>query len=339
MSNESKSSRYERSFLSSPLAIQSETTLPIRKPVAHGWIYGLMLLTTLLWGANPVAGKEALTGFGPVALAQLRLLGAALAYVAIFLLWPRRPRLRLRLGEWLFLAVVAALGAAFNQLFFVMGLSRSTVVHTGMISSTGPVVVLLISCLMGLESLTVPKLAGMLISFGGVALLTVGIASRSDGGHWSGDILLLAGTMTFSCYTILVKKISDRYDTLTLNTLTFGLGALLMLPFGVPAMSGIRWATLSTSAWSGLAYMIVFGSVVPYLIFAFALTELTASRVSAFTYLTPLITAALGAWWLAEKLTSRTVLCGVIILAGVYLTERARENGQPARGAAITTPL
>ena len=326
--------------MSSLPAIQSETTLtlPTRKPESHAGIYGLMLLVTLLGGALPVAGKEALTGFGPVALAQLRLLGSALAYVAIFLAWPKRPRLRLRLGEWLFLAVVAALGVVANQLFFALGLSRSTVVHTGLIFSTGPVVVLVISCLLGLESLTVPKLAGMLISFGGVALLTVGVASRSDGGYWFGDLLLLAGTVAFSCYTILVKKISDRYGTLTLNTLTFGLGALLLLPLGVPAVSAVRWASLTFSVWSGLAFMVVFGSVVSYLIFAFALTELTAARVSAFGYLQPLITAALGAWWLAEELTFRVVLCGVIILVGVYLTERARENGQPPSEAATTTP-
>jgi drug/metabolite transporter (DMT)-like permease len=192
---------------------------------------------------------------------------------------------------------------------------------------------------MRLEGLTVSKLVGMLISFGGVALLTTGIASRSDGSHWSGDILLLVGTVAFSGYTILVKNLSDRYDNLTLNTLTFGLGALLLLPFGVPAVAGVRWATLSTSVWSGLAFMVVFGSVIAYLIYTFALTELTASRVSAFSYLQPLITAALGAWLLAEKLTSRVVLCGVMILAGVYLTERARENGQPASGAVETMPL
>jgi drug/metabolite transporter (DMT)-like permease len=326
--------------LSSLPAIQSETTLtlPTRKPESYTRIHGLMLLITLLGGGNHVAGKEALTGLGPVALAQLRSLGAALVYGAIFFAWSKRPRLRLRLGEWFLLAVVAALGTAFNQLFYVMGLSRSTVVHASLILSTGPVIVLVISCLMGLEGLTVSKFVGMLVSFGGVALLTMGAASRSDGGHWTGDILLLVGTVAGSCYTILVKKISDRYDTLTLNTLTFGLGALLMLPFGSSAVSGVRWACLSTAAWSGLAYMVVVGSVISYLVYVFALTKLTASRVAAFGYLSPLITAALGAWWLAEKLTSRVVLCGVIILAGVYLTEGSRDNGQPASEAATTTP-
>jgi drug/metabolite transporter (DMT)-like permease len=301
-------------------------------------MYVLMLVATLSWGANPVAGKEALTGFGPAALTQLRLLGAGLVYLALFFAWPKRPRLRLRGREWLFLAVTAAAGATFNQLFFVMGLSRSSVVHTGLIFSTGPVIVLLISCLVGLESLTVSKLAGMLISFGGVALLTVGIARHSNGSHWLGDILLLMGTVAFSVYTILVKENASRFDTLTLNTLTFLLGALIMLPFGLPAIWGVRWTALKFPAWSGLAFMIVFGSVVPYLIFAFALTELTASRVSAFSYIQPLITAAFGAWWLAEKLTFQVGLCGGMILLGVYLTERAREDAQPTSEAVRTTP-
>jgi len=68
--------------------------------------------------------------------------------------------------------------------------------------------------------------------------------------------------------------------------------------------------------------MILFGSVVPYLIYAFALTELAASRVAAFSYLQPVIATALGVWLLAERLTSSAVAGGTLILLGVYLTER-----------------
>jgi len=297
-----------------------------------------MLLATLSWGINPVAGKEALTGFGPAALAQLRLIGAALAYLVIFFAWSKRPRVRLRFRDWLSLVVIAALGVTFNQFFFVLGLARSSVVHSGLIFGTGPVMVLVISCLLRLESLTMAKLGGMLISFGGVAFLTMGMASRADGGHWQGDILFLAGTATFSGYTVVVKEIADRFDALTLNTLTFGLGAILLLPFGAPAVWGTRWATLSLPAWLGLACMIVFGSLLPYLIYAHALSELTAARVSAFGYIQPLITAALGAWWLGEKVTWRLAFCGLAILLGVYVTERARENGPPVPGPKDSTP-
>jgi drug/metabolite transporter (DMT)-like permease len=68
--------------------------------------------------------------------------------------------------------------------------------------------------------------------------------------------------------------------------------------------------------------MVVFGSVVPYTIYFYAMSELAASRVAAFSYFQPVIATSLGIWLLAEKLTARLVEGGVLILFGVYLTER-----------------
>jgi drug/metabolite transporter (DMT)-like permease len=60
--------------------------------------------------------------------------------------------------------------------------------------------------------------------------------------------------------------------------------------------------------------------------------------VAAFSYLQPLVTAALGAWWLAEKLTLQVMLYGVMILLGVYITEWGRENGEAAEKPEKTAP-
>jgi len=164
----------------------------------------------------------------------------------------------------------------------------------------------------------------MLVSFGGVAVLTTGKASQGNAGHWTGDLILLAASAVFAYYTILVKEVAEQYDALTLNTLAFGLGAVLMIPFGTWSVLGVRWAVLSSQAWWGLAFMIVFGSVVPYLLFAVALTELTAARVAAFSYVQPVIATGLGVWLLAERLTVKIILGGILIIGGVYLTERER---------------
>ena len=293
----------------------------------------LMLVTTLCWGANIVAGKEALRGLGPVALAQLRALGAALVFLLVFWAWRSRPALRLNRHDWLLLAAVGLSGVTLNQFFFIAGLNRTSVAHTGLIVALGPVMVLFLSCLLRLEGLTALKLAGMLVSFGGVAVLAVGHKAQSGGAHWQGDLTILGSSAAFACYTILVKKVSDRYDALTLNTLVFGLGALLLLPLGTPAVLRVQWSALSSPVWWSLAYMIIFGSLVPYLLYAFALTELAASRVAAFSYLQPAIATALAIWLLGERLTLRAVVGGALILLGVYLTER--ERGEGDRGMRI----
>ncbi len=291
---------------------------------SHLRMHLLMLVATFCWAANIIAGKEALMGFSFVALAQLRVVAAALLFGLIFLGLGTRPIPRLGRRRWLDMALVAAFGVTFNQLFFIGGLSRTSAAHAGLVVSLIPVVVLVLSCLLRMEALTFLKFAGMLISFIGVGILTTSKAGQGNVGHWKGDLILLAGSVVFALYTIMVKRLGDRYDPLTLNTLAFGMGAVLMVPFGLRAVLHTNWKALTVSAWWGLAFMAVFGSVVAYLIYTYALTELTASRVAAFGYLQPMLATALGIWLLGERLTAGFVFSGVLILLGVYLTERER---------------
>ncbi len=58
---------------------------------SHTMMHFLMLVATFCWAANIVAGKEALRGLGPAALAQLRALGAGLAFFLVFRAWRARP--------------------------------------------------------------------------------------------------------------------------------------------------------------------------------------------------------------------------------------------------------
>ena len=284
----------------------------------------LLFWGTVFWASNIVAGKEAVSGFSAMGLAQLRLAGATLLFAALFLAWRGRPEVRLRGRQWIALTGVAFNGLTLNQICFINGLARTSVAHTGLIVALGPVMVLALSCLMRLELLTLPKFLGMLVSFGGVAILTVGGEEAGSAAHWQGDLIVLAGSVSFAYYTIQVKEIANQYDALTLNTLTFALGALLMIPFAARSILNVRWANVTLGAWGGLAFMIVLGTVAAYLFYAFALTELAASRVAAFAYLQPVVAALLGTWLLGERVTLRVVTGGALILLGVYLAERER---------------
>ena len=283
-----------------------------------------MLLVTICWASNIIAGKKALQGFGPLALAQLRVLGAAIIFAIGFLASGRMRRLQLSRRKWLFLVAMAVNGIALNQLTFIGGMARSTAAHTGLIVALGPVMVLVIAVVIRLEELTAWKFAGMIIAFAGVGILTADQSGQGNGGQWTGNLILLASTLVFAIYTILMKEVAHQFDALTVNTLTFVLGALMMLPFCAHAVVVTHWAALHLEAWGGLAFLIVFGSVISYLLFAYVLTELAASRVAAFNYLQPVIASALGIWVLSERLTSKGLIGGGLILAGLYLTERER---------------
>jgi drug/metabolite transporter (DMT)-like permease len=319
--------------LNKAFAADARAPAPPGRGRSHALMHALMLLTTFAWTANIIAGKFVLRSMSALALAQLRVTGATILFAALFFSWRGRPSLRLTRREWKFLALTAIFGITLNQLFFIGGIGRTSAAHAGLIVALGPVMVLILSCALRLEALTLVKTLGALISFAGVGVLTAGKAAQTHGGNWVGDAILFVGSAVFAYYTILVKEIADRYDALTLNAVIFGLGALFMLPFGGWAVARVDWSALPAEAWWGTAFMVVFGSVIAYLIYAFALTELTASRVAAFAYLQPAIATGLGIWLLAETLTARVVIGGALILLGVYLAERERGEEKPLRAA------
>lgn len=295
-----------------------------------------MLAATFFWASNIVAGKVALAAFSALALAQLRMAAAALLYIFVYVAWRGWPRLRLSKHDWWLLAAMALTGITANQIFYIGGLAKTSVTHAGLIQAIGPIAVLLLAAALGQERLTARKIIGMAIAFLGVAVLLFEKPGSASGAHWTGDVIMILACAVFAYYTILTKQVAHQYDPLLLNVYVFALGALFLLPFCAYSVATVHWQRIPLTAWLGLGYMVLFGSFVAYLIYAFALERLSASNVAAFAYLQPVMAALLGLWLLGERLSTPVLVGGALILGGLYLTERARGSGkhihQLARG-------
>ncbi len=288
----------------------------------------LMLMGTFFWASNIVAVKWALKGFNALALAELRICGAAILFgIGCYLQNGfRLPHVGRR--QWLVLGLMAFCGITLNQIFYIGGIARTSVTHAGLVQAVQPILVILLAAALGMESLSSRKWVAMAVAFTGVAMLLVGRPPEGSAARWTGDLMLLVASTVFAYYTILTKDAATSFSDITLNTLVFGLGAILLLPFCVGSVATIRWAHVPAQAWWGLAYMILFGSFAAYLIYAYALQELAASKVAAFSYLQPLMAAALGVWLMSEQITMKVVAGAAMILAGVYLAqlEHHRKN-------------
>ncbi len=284
----------------------------------------LMFIVIFCWSSNIIAGKEALRHFDSIALAQIRVLGAAAIFAILFLASGRLKCLKLSGRDWRMMAAMGAVGIALNQLTFIGGMARTTVTHIGLLVALGPIMVLVIAVVMKLEPLTSWKIAGMLTAFAGVAILTLARSAGGEGRHLYGDLIELSSVAVFSIYMVLMKEVANDFDGLTINTLTYVMGAVMMLPFCARSVLSTQWGAVDFKAWAGLVFLVLFGSVLSYQLFAYVMTELAASRVAAFNYLQPVIASTLGVWMLSERLTAKVLLGGALILVGVYLTERER---------------
>ena len=298
----------------------------------------LIAIMVASWSLNFVFGKVGLRYLAPLPLASFRVVLAGLLMVPVYFLFAPRgragasamPILRFHRRNFWTLVQLGFLGVVVNQICFTVGLNYTTVGHSALIIGMGPIVILLLAWMKGLEALTVKKMLGMAISFAGVTLLALehGISLRS--GTLRGDLITFAGSLGFALFTVQGKPVAEAYDSVTINAFNYFIGAVMVLPLAIQqAMVLSRaggWTTVAWQGWAVLVFMAVFASVLAYLIYFWALGHMAASRLSAFSYLHPVITTAMGVGLLGEKLTRNLLVGGTLVLVGVYLVEAGRED-------------
>jgi len=287
-------------------------------------LYSLIGLMVIFWAMNFLIGKVALREFPAVLLSGLRVSLAALLILPVYF---ARKRKTPGGGEWTrgelpALLVLGLFGVGLNQLCFVTGLGATSVAHASLIMGITPVIVLVIASVIGQEKLTSKKVTGLAVALIGVFVLNRAPA-KASGVTLAGDALIFGAAATFAIFTVFGKRVTVRHGSITVNTLAYAAGALLLSPLTLWEASRFPFETVSVLGWASLFYMAMFPSLICYLIYYYALTYIPATRISAFSYLQPLIATTLAALILAEPVTSSVVGGGALVLAGVYVTERA----------------
>ncbi|MDQ6663880.1 MAG: DMT family transporter [Acidobacteriota bacterium] len=284
-----------------------------------GILYTLIAIMVVFWSGNYVVAKIALREFPPLLLGGLRISLAGLLMIPVYA-WKG--------GKWSrsdvpMLLGMGILGVTLNQVFFILGMSRTTVAHSSIIIGTTPVLVLAIAGALQMERVTLTKMGGMGVALAGVAILQ-GFRSQSPGGATMlGDFFVFLAALTFALFTVMSKRAGQRHDAITVNAFAYIGGALALLPVTLWQARTVALASVSSAAWASVAYMALFPSILCYLIYYHALKRISASRVSAFSYLQPLLAILMAVAILGERLTWPIAAGGAVIFTGVFLTEHS----------------
>lgn len=265
----------------------------------------------------PILGKLALVSIAPLLFAAFRVAAAALLLEGIRR-WNGAERIRREDRRRLFL--YGLLGVSFNQILYILGLSLTTAINTTILTTMIPVFTLAAAVLLGRERLTARHTAGLaLAGAGALALLQ---AQRFD---WSsasfrGDVLLLANCTSYSLYLVLSRPVLARYRAVTFTAVVFRYGALLIALAAIPELLRFRAAEVGAVAWACMAGVVLFCTVIPYLLNSWALARTHASRVAFYVFLQPLIATLLAVVVLGEALTLGTLLAAGLLFAGLAVT-------------------
>jgi drug/metabolite transporter (DMT)-like permease len=287
----------------------------------------LMIVLCLCWVLQQVAVKLAAPAVGHTMRMGLRSAIAALM-VVLLIQWRKIP-FSLRDGSlWPGLLAGSLFAAEF--LCVALGLHYTSASHMSVFLYTAPIFTVLgLHWLVPGEHLGGGQWLGILAAFAGVALaFSDGLAGSVQGTDMLyGDTLAVIAALLWAATTIAIRKshLSEAEPTTTL-LYQLGGGALLLTPYAVLQGESLPPLAAATSfiAWTSLLFQGVVVAFASYLAWFWLMRRYLTSRLSAFSFLTPLFGVAAGVIILHDALSPRFALGAALVLAGIVLANRRK---------------
>lgn len=284
-------------------------------------IYHLLALgTSMIWGTTFVSTKVLIAeGLTPASILFYRFL---LAYILIWFFSFRRIFARNITDELLLLAA----GLTGGSLYFVaentaLGLTLAS--NVSLIICTSPLITALLGRLINRrERVGTTLIYGSFIALLGVGLVVFNGRFVLNLNPW-GDSLTIIAALMWSLYSILVKLLDGRYDTLFITRKVFFYGLLTLLPvFLFDPLSASAELLLRPVVFWNLLFLGIVASLIGYLLWNVAVMKLGAVRTANYIYIIPLVTMVTASLTIHESITLITLLGALLILAGVYIAEK-----------------
>lgn len=274
---------------------------------------------TTIYGLNHTIAKGVMPNHvQPFAFILLRVGGAAILFWLISFFGPKETIDKKDYGR---LFLCAIFGMVINMLSFFKGLSLSTPINSSVLVTITPIIVVILSAILIKEQVTKIKVLGILLGLiGALALILFGSEVRQDAPNIPlGNFLFIVNSTSYGTYLILVKRLIEKYHPFTFMKWLFTIATIIVLPISFSEFKVIEWTTMPLDAIGAVAFVIMGTTFLTYLFNSFALIQLKASTVSAFTYVQPLIGIIFAVLTGKDMLTTPKVLAAALVFLGVYL--------------------
>jgi drug/metabolite transporter (DMT)-like permease len=277
----------------------------------------------LVWGSTYLAIRYAVETIPPLVTAGIRHTLAG----GILLAWAWARGYRPRREHWIAGAVVGAF-------FFLIG--HGTLhwaeqhVASGLAAlliATEPMFILVLAWMSGQQKISRLSALGLVCGVVGVAVLT-GVELNANARSLVGMIAVLIGSLSWAAGVVISPKVQLPTDALARTAVPLVCGAVMLLitAGATGEFHQLHWSTLSLRSILGLAYLIVFGSIVAFTAYTWLLQRCPPTLVATHTYANPVVAVLLG-WLLAsEPLTPRVVLASMAILGAIVLIRKGERT-------------
>jgi drug/metabolite transporter (DMT)-like permease len=295
--------------------------LTIRKKGRRAKAIFALSLVCFFWGTTWLASKEGVRYMPALQLAGIRQFIGGACYVIFFLLrGDRLPKGK----EWIPILVLSVLNFLLSNGLSTWSVKYISAGLAAIMAAIFPLWLVVIGLFSSKSKISFRAIVGFIIGFSGVCIIFYEhLDDFLNGGFQFGIMLSLIATWTWAFGTLYTKKQAanfNPYFSLGLQMVISGLALSLFtkLTNQVVPLSAIPW-----QSWAAIGYLVVFGSVISFIAYLYALQNLSAEQTSLYAYINPIVAVLLGWMIFSEKMTAFIAIGGAVTLLGVYLVNRA----------------
>lgn len=294
-------------------------------------VHVALVLVQLTFGAFHVVGRAVLYSLPPLAVAGLRLVLATPLLLA--LAW-RHDRLLPSRRDLPWLALLGFLGVFANQILFLTGLSFTTATNATILMPSIPVFAVALGALFRIERIGPRRLAGIALAVAGALVLL-------DPRHFTlgdevavGNLLILLNCLCYAGFLVAQRPILARLPWRTVVAWAFLFGGVGVVAVASGELAALRATAVPAGVWWGLAYIVVFPTVLAYSLNTWAVRRSSPALVAVYITLQPLFGSLLAVLFLGERFGARQAGGLLLIAAGLWVTSRALQRHRIAGSVA-----
>ena len=288
--------------------------------------HGAMLGAEVMWGASAPLGKAILAGgMSPLLLTNCRMVGAAVLFWIASCFMPRE---EVSHKDLLAMFFASLCGVVVNQCCFVWGLSLTSPVNASIITTSLPILTMVLAAIVLREPVTRLKVGGVFLGAIGALVLITGSAGGAGEGNMAGDMLVMLAQMSFTCYLVFFKGLIGRYSPVTLMKWMFTYAAICVIPFTYTDWISMDWSSAAPIVVWGAAAFAVGPTFLSYLLLPMGQRNLRPTVTAMYNYVQPIVATLIA---ICVGLGTFTVTNGVAILlvfTGVYLVTRSKSRAE-----------
>lgn len=282
------------------------------------------LVTIFIWATTFVSTKVLLIDFSPIEILFFRFV---IGYIVLLLLYPKRLHVKTKKQE-LYFALAGLSGICVYYLLENIALTCTQASNVGVIISAAPFFTVILSTFtIGNDSkLSIRFFIGFVMAMSGISMIS--FSGNNVQIHPIGDLLAILAALSWACYSVLTKKISEfGYPSIQITRRVFVYGLVFMIPTMVPFHFKLNLDRFTDKVNLFNILFLGFGaSALCFVTWNYGVKVIGAVKTSIYIYLVPVITVAFSALVLKEEISAKTIIGMALTMAGLFVSERKYER-------------